>query len=296
MKKIKYIVITTIALIAILQSCTEKDVPDTDRTVVVVDDTTTNDFDLFLDREFVEPYNIDFIYKWIDVESNFDYTLVPAEYEESVRMANLVRYLCLEAFEEVAPDDFLKTYFPKQIVMVGTSAFQNNGTEILGTAEGGVKIVLYDINSLDTTDIDLLYSRYFRTIFHEFAHILHQTKDFTVDFDAISLDDYVGDLWNESWNQTDNTSAAAGFISDYASSEPNEDFVELFAFYITNNETSWAQIIENAGDVGGPIITQKMEIVKKYLLSTWSIDIDALRDEIELRANNLDSQDLDNIN
>lgn len=49
---------------------------------------------------------------------------------------------------------------------------------VLGTAEGGMKITLYNVNDInpDKIDINLLNEYYFQTMHHEFAHILHQTK------------------------------------------------------------------------------------------------------------------------
>lgn len=49
---------------------------------------------------------------------------------------------------------------------------------VLGTAEGGMKITLYNVNDInpDQIDINLLNDYYFQTMHHEFAHILHQTK------------------------------------------------------------------------------------------------------------------------
>jgi substrate import-associated zinc metallohydrolase lipoprotein len=208
-------------------------------------------------------------------------------------MANLVKYLCLDAYDEVAPEGFLKLYFPKMIMLVGSPAYLNNGTIILGTAEGGLKITLYDINRLDITNIDRLYEYYFRTIFHEFSHILHQTKDYTTDFDRISVTNYVGDSWSEAWDG--GSSLQAGFISDYSSKEPNEDFVELIAHYITYSPEKWAETLDAAGANGSSIINQKMDIIRSYLSMSWDIDIDQLRNAVQTRAANLDNLDLDNI-
>ena len=51
---------------------------------------------------------------------------------------------------------------------------------MLGTAEGGKKITLYEVNSLDfeNVDIEVLNEYYFKTMHHEFAHILHQKRNY----------------------------------------------------------------------------------------------------------------------
>ncbi|WP_321319795.1 putative zinc-binding metallopeptidase [Labilibaculum sp.] len=292
MNKIKYWLFVMV-MVFVLSACSEDDEPNPDESVISVEAAEKNDFDRYLEKTFVDTYNISFQYKLQDIESDMNYALVPASYENSIKMANLIKYLCLDAYEEVAPEGFLKKYFPKMFMMVGSAGWHNNGTYTLGTAEGGLKITLYLINDLDVTDVQTLYSHYFRTIFHEFSHILHQTKDYTTDFDKISVTDYVGDSWNDAWDGQ--SSLARGFISDYSSKEANEDFVELIAHYITNTPESWDAKIESAGDTGKAILAQKMAIIKSYLKEVWSIDIDALRNAIQTRAEKLGEQDLDNI-
>ncbi len=282
-----------ISALVFLVACEKEEEPDTSKTVITVEQDHINDFDKYLNEIYTKPYNISFLYKMEDIESDMNYALVPAVYENSIKMANLVKYLCLDSYEEVAPDWFLERYFPKMLMMVGSAAYRNNGTMVLGTAEGGLKITLYDINNLDVTDVERLYERYFRTIFHEFSHILHQTIDYTRDFDKISATDYVGGSWNDAWGAGE--SLQAGFISDYSSKEANEDFVEIIAHYITYSPERWAETLNNAGEVGAGRINQKFIIIRNYLQDSWNIDIDALRDAIARRAANLDQQDLDNI-
>jgi hypothetical protein len=44
----------------------------------------------------------------------------------------------------------------------------------LGTAEGGLKITLYNAESLKPADLDNLNEYFFKTMHNEFSHILHQ--------------------------------------------------------------------------------------------------------------------------
>lgn len=294
MIKIKYWLLAT-AMVFVFGACSKDDEPNPDMSVINMGKGKQNDFDKYLEKTFVDTYNINFIYKWEDVESDMAYALVPANYENSIKMANLIKYLCLDAYEEVAPSGFLKKYFPKMFVMVGSAGYRNNGTYVLGTAEGGLKITLYMINDLDVEDVSRLYSHYFRTIFHEFSHILHQTKSFTTDFDKISATDYVGGSWNEAWTNKQDERWAKGFISDYSTKETNEDFVELIAHYITYTPEEWETMLVDAGSVGSAIIKEKMTIVKSYMKDVWSIDMDDLREAIDSRAKKLDEQNLDNI-
>ncbi|MDO5608181.1 MAG: putative zinc-binding metallopeptidase [Capnocytophaga sp.] len=289
----KYIKDIAFGVVVILMSaCSAEDKPDAGTTVIALEDDLSTKFDVFLKREYVDTYNIQFMYKMVDAESDMNYTLVPATYANSVKMANLVKYLCLEPYNAVAPDNFLKLYFPKMIMMVGSPAYRNNGTMVLGTAEGGLKITLYNINGLNVNNLNTLYEYYFRTIYHEFSHILHQTKDFPNDFRMITPAAYVGDSWN---TISEVNARRAGFISPYSMKESNEDFVELIAYYITYTDAQWTAALTAAGTTGAPIIQQKIEIVKNYLLASWDIDLDALKAEVQTRAANLSNVDLDNI-
>lgn len=273
-------------------ACQEDDI-DNSKSVITIDGSVENEFDKYIQHIYTSPYNIKFLYRWEDIESDMNYALVPADYENSIKMANMVKYLCLDAYEAVAPKNFLKRYFPKMIMMVGSPAYNNNNTMVLGTAEGGLKITLYNINNLNVDDTEQLFKYYFRTIFHEFSHILHQTKDYTTDFDRISATEYVGDSWSDAWEKK--SCLEAGFISDYSSKEANEDFVELIAHYITKDTSTWAEMMDAAGAEGQAIINQKMEIVSSYLQEAWSIDINALRAEVLSRTEKLGEQNLDNI-
>ena len=132
-------------------------------------------FDEWLLENFIEPYNIRVMYRYEDMESDMTYNLVPARYERSIEMAQLVSYLCLQAYDEITGSrDFIRANFPKDLFFVGSPAYNNNGSIVLGTAEGGTKITLYNLNTLDPRNVDALNSSYFKTIHHEFGHILNQ--------------------------------------------------------------------------------------------------------------------------
>jgi substrate import-associated zinc metallohydrolase lipoprotein len=204
-----------------------------------------NEFDKWLQKNYVEPYNIEFKYRFEYKESDPKYNLAPADYDKSIALAKLTKYLWLEAYDELLGKDFLRTYAPKILNLVGSVAYNSNGGVVLGTAEGGMKIVLYNVNSLnpDKLNMDFLNEWFFNTMHHEFAHILHQTKNYPTDFNEISKADYQSDSWV---NLSDEEALAMGFVNNYASSETQEDFVQTIAFYITKSDEEWAELLEQA--------------------------------------------------
>lgn len=252
-----------------------------------------NDFDKWILKNYVEPYNIDFKYRMEYNESDMNYYLVPAEYEKSIQIAKLLLHLCIGAYDEVTESkEFIRSYFPKMVHLVGSAAYKNNGTMVLGEAEGGLKMTLYYINNLQLNPAFLNYY-YFKTMHHEFAHILHQTKPYPAVFEMISGTDYVADTWSDVWDG-DADAQANGFVSEYASKEANEDFVEIIAIYITNTAQAWNSMIQAAAE-GGDIITSKFDIVYNYMNSTWGIDLNELREVILRRESEIGELDLTDI-
>lgn len=290
---IKYIKYLSVMLAAfLLVSCGEEKLDPNSQ--ILDSNVEMNEFDEWLVDNYVTPYNIEFIYRMEYIESDMNYYLVPAQYEKSVQIAKLMIHLCLQAYDEVTGDkEFIRTYFPKMIHIIGSAAYRNNGTMVLGTAEGGLKITLYMINSLQL-DPDYLNQYYFHTMHHEFAHILHQTKPYSSDFEMISGTDYVKDTWNDAF-KSDADAQQHGFITPYAASEANEDFVELLSTYITNTPKFWSDMLKTAGKDGSAIIEQKFDIVYNYMKNTWGIDLNDLRDVILKRQGEIDQLDLDNL-
>ena len=257
---------------------------------------TKNELDIWLAKNYLEPYNIDFQYRYNDRLSDRSYNVVPAEYNRSKALAILVKHIWLDAYTEVAGQNFLKSYCPRQMQLIGSYEYNSNGERILGTAEGGLKIMLYGVNALDidnprivvddwysdhnATPIDLNYG-FFHTMHHEFCHILTQQKNYSTDFQTISA----GSYHSSDWINIDDTKAAPmGFVSGYASSEYNEDFAETFATYVTMSDKAWNGILEKAGTSGAEIITKKLTMVKEYFRDSWNIDIDSLRQVVLRRS------------
>ncbi|WP_343523415.1 putative zinc-binding metallopeptidase [Pedobacter sp.] len=251
-----------------------------------------NALDNYIYNNLVLDYNIDVLYKYVDKESDQNYNLVPANYDSSIRMTKLLKYLGFEPYDDVTGGkSFIKGYFPKLINYIGEAAYRNNGTRILGTAEGARKITLYEVNRLNATsgvNANFLTDSYFHTIHHEFQHILNQTTDFPSSFRTISGTSYVDDLWVSAW-ANDGAAIAAGFISPYASSSDKEDFAELYSFYVTLSAAQWDARLNATGSTaaGRTIINNKLILVKNYMLTVWNIDMDVLRANIQARIANL---------
>lgn len=250
MKKIKFY-ISALLLVAIgvmsLSSCSEDKLgdtifPDVDETL---DPTSyTYQLDKFINENYLNKYNLTFLYKMPDVSTNMNYNLVPATYENSIDLAVLCKHLWFDVYDKVAGPDFLKTYGPRIILLVGSPAYNpSSGTETVGLAEGGIKISLFKVNAMRINDFNMMNEYYFKTMHHEFAHILHQTKTYPQEFNTISVGHYDSNNWQD---RNEGSVTSLGFVTTYASSEFREDFAETIANYIVKTDAQWERILDLA--------------------------------------------------
>ena len=238
-----------------------------------------------------------------DIEADMKYTLAPAMPDKCIALSKVIKYLWLEAYDEVAGLTFTRTYTPRVIHMIGSGAYNTNNTVVLGTAEGGLKITLYRVNDIDPEHVTAaqLNDAYLKTMHHEFAHILHQTKNYSTEYQNITGKDYIGDDWSSN-SQTEALARSKGFISRYARYSADEDFVEMISIFVTRDEAAWEALLkasetvaEGNKETGRALLEQKFEIVKDYMKNSWNIDIYKLRTVVQRRGDSLGQLDLTQI-
>jgi len=249
MKKIISL-LSIVAVVAAFSSCrTEDDLTDSifDTTVPVVDpNKTTAPFDQWLYDNFVVPYNVEVQYQFNFPASDLSFQLAPADYNRSQLLAHMIRYLFYDVYTKYAGEQFMKQYGPRIFHFIGSTGYNaTSGTEVLGTAAGGVKITLYNVNEMkpysdnvqyNNDDITVLNERYFHTMHHEFSHILHQTKAYPVAFGQVTSSTYDPMTWQE---RDSVITHQLGYVTHYASSATYEDFVETLSCIITDTDHRW---------------------------------------------------------
>lgn len=250
-----------------------------DTNIPVYDEnSTTYPFDKWVYENFTEPYNVQIQYKFNFNASDKDFQLSPAEYNRSQLLSHFVRYLFYDVYtacrpsDDTKPENFMKKYGPRLFHFIGSSGYSpSTGTEVLGTASGGVKITLYNVNEMKPysedvvytpADIDLLNDRYFHTMHHEFSHILHQTKSYPVTFGQVTSGTYDASNWQD---RDSTTTHRLGYVTHYASSANTEDFVEVLSCIITDTEWRWMNRLISA-TVNGMCSGDK-EQVKEFVKS-----------------------------
>lgn len=295
----------------VFTSCDSDD--DLSSTSVFAGDTikTQNEFDKWIVKNYLTPYNIDFQYRYNDKLTDQTYNVIPADYDKSVALAILVKHMWLdaysEAFENVYKKDaatyyegkgmnFLRTYSFRQMQLIGSNEYFSNGSIIQGSAEGGLKIMLYGVNRLDIDNprinvedpyedreempIDMNYW-FFHTMHHEFCHILTQKKSYSTDYQTITAGSYHSQDWV---NLKDSAVQKEGFVTAYGSSEYNEDFAEVYATYVTMTPDAWQMILNKAGKEGAALLESKLSLVRSYFSESWGLDIDEMRDIVLRRS------------
>lgn len=199
-KPYKYL--ASLALGLVIASCSSSaDIPKGSPSVILDPKVELNAFDKWLQENLVTPYNIELKYTLEDNETSMSYHLAPADKQKSIQLAHLIQYLCFEPYDEVTGSTtFIRSLFPKVVQLVGSPAYNVNGSRILGSAEGGRKMTLYTVNQLNVRDVADMNENFFHTMHHEFGHIQNQTKRFSEAFDKVTPRGYTGDTWTSAWN------------------------------------------------------------------------------------------------
>jgi substrate import-associated zinc metallohydrolase lipoprotein len=231
--------------------------------------------DTFVKVNFQEPYNVRYMYKMQDMSlssSDLQKNLTPCSYDKSVDLATLAKYLWFDIYKELANQHevFLKKYSPRIIHIIGSKSLNvSQGTETLGVAEGGLKISLYNANNLSVDDIDMMNEYFFKTMHHEFGHILDQTISRPLLFNLLSNGQYDASGWT---NTPDSVAAGRGFVSPYASSMAREDWVEVLANYVTRDTLSWNILLGSAEYEWEEIDIESESAYKKLITPGCNLD------------------------
>ena len=248
--KLNILILAAVALATInMASCTKDDLGPSifDTKDYPLDrNLYTFPLDTFVKVNFLEPYNMKFLYRMQYISSDKDKNLTPASYENSCKLAVLTKYLWYDAYKDVAENGntFLKLYSPRIIHVIGSKSLNtSSGTETLGVTEGGTKVTLNRVNYLDPSDIDNMNEYFFETMHHEFGHILDNNKLHPTTFNLLSNGHYNAAGWSDT---PDSVAYSLGFVSPYSSASYTEDWVETLGRYITRDSLAMEKMMGTA--------------------------------------------------
>ncbi len=237
--------------------------------------------DNWLTDNYVKPYNVEVKYKWDQFEIDLNAMLVPPKEEKIIPVMSMIKDIWISPYETLAGSTFIKVLCPKKYVLVGSPRYNSSGTITLGEAEGGRKITIYRINRFESGDIELIQS-IMKTVHHEFAHTMHQTKLYPQEYMNITPGGYTSS-WN---NVSDETALKLGYISSYACASPDEDFAEMIARILIYGRKSFEERVAMANKIWndpalnagltynpGAALKQKEAIIITYLKDVWGVNL-----------------------
>lgn len=284
-----------VALAALMLTSCFKDEPDSKSIFDDVESAPKTEFDLWLERHYVEPYNINFEYRMPDRETNYGYWVSPPPVDKCVQLAKLIKYVVLDGMAELmaAEEDPLllaKSYFPRQLFLVGSHEISSTGTVVLASAENGLQINLLGVNFFDCED-EASCAQFVGTIIHEFAHILDGNIAVPIEYDLVTKDGYIGDQYSSAPNDY----LQNGFLSNYARSTPAEDIAVMVAALVGNDADWWESTLSSAGDTGRAYLEKKRDILVSWLRDDFGIDVYDWHDIYTGRVATIDQIDWDSL-
>lgn len=295
MKMKKYIsLILAACSVLVMSSCTKDEVSS--ESIFKEENHRYTEFDSWLQRNYVEPYNVRFEYRMPDRETSFNYWVSPPNIKESIMIAKLIKFTTLEAMVEMMssgdetedPALFVKSYFPKVLFLVGSFEISSSGSTALASAENGLQINILGVNFFEYhKDAERIAG----TMLHEFTHILDGIHGSPAEFKDITLSDYVGDRYT---SLTDDP-YQKGFVSNYARSHYSEDVAETGGRLISLTEEEREAMIAKAGPVGGPLMRKKFDMLKKWLKDSYGVDSERWCEIYHRRIAQLDSLDWESL-
>ncbi|MDF2381249.1 putative zinc-binding metallopeptidase [Nostoc ellipsosporum NOK] len=291
MKKITTAILLMIIVPAMMLSCgKDKDNLDAaDNLLGLGGDTWVGTaIDSWLYDSLVRPHNIQVKYKWDQSEFDVSKTLVPPDESKIIPIWSMLRQAWIQPYIDVLGLPFFNKYSPKLFVLSGDFSYNANGSITLGTAEGGRKIVLYGSNRFlvrgmtgysASRDSAFVKKFFLQTVHHEFGHILHQTIMYPIEFKRVNPALFSGNNWI---NIADTAARRDGFVTSYASSAYDEDFVETIAIMLVEGRDGFNALVNSipAGTSKNgttqtqarAYLRQKEAIVVGYFRQAWNVD------------------------
>lgn len=230
--------------------------------------------DEWLAQNFTKPFNIDVKYRWDPFEVPLDKTLVPPLVSKVQPTMEAVKKIWIDPYIKVAGEDFIKRFCPKQYVLVGSANWNTDGTIVLGTAEGGRKVILYQINNFDKKNVPVV-KEMLHTIHHEFAHILHQNILYPIAYKQITPGTYTSNWYNISEEEALNF----GYVTSYSMLNPDEDFVEMVATLLVDGQAVFNARLATlkTNPWAKDALIKKQQMVIDYFLKTYNINFKTLQ-------------------
>lgn len=224
----KFISLLFIAAISVVTSSCFSD--ESVEAPVKTQQPSDDPIDQYIQTNFLDKYGVAVRYRFVDRYVDNNKRVTPPKREVVEPTLDFLADFWIEPFISVPNGrNFFEDYVPAEIVLIGSTMYNADGTVTLGTADAGARITLTEVNFVDPENLDWVF-RQLGTIYHEFAHIMHQRNNLPPSWQQISPEGYTSlGSW---YNLTDEEALQRGFVSPYGTSTFNEDFAEVVAFLL----------------------------------------------------------------
>lgn len=246
--------------------------------------------DIYIQEHFTDRYGMAIRYKFVDRFVKPGERVATPKLSVVRPMLDFIDEFWIAPFLEVTNGKvFFENHVPAEIVFLGGLIYNNDGTVTLGTADAGAQITFTNVNAIDLNDLEWR-DQQLHTVYHEFAHIVHQRYKLPAAFETIAASGYTS---AGSWfNLTDTQAIERGFVSPYATSSPNEDFAETVAFYLfytdffedfINQESDCQSANCENLNAGKALIQKKLSAISEHYKKVTGIDLDDLRAAVQAK-------------
>lgn len=236
--------------------------------------------DQYIQENFLDEFGIAVRYKFVDRYVDQNKRVTPPKLNVVVPMLDFLTEFWIEPFTDVANGNrFFRSHVPAEIILIGSTMYNADGTVTLGTADAGARITLTEVNFVNVDDQSWVF-RQLGTIYHEFAHIVHQRYNLPPAWQEISPQGYTSlGSW---YNLTDEEALQRGFVSPYGTSTFNEDFAEVVAFLLfrpdfftryIEDEPNCATIDCAARNEGRAMLRRKYNAVLEHYEQNTGVDL-----------------------
>jgi substrate import-associated zinc metallohydrolase lipoprotein len=257
---------------------------------IITVEPSTDPVDVFIRTNFLDKYGVAVRYRYVDRYVDPTKRVTPPKKELVEPLLNFLTAFWVEPFISVENgDEFFKSHVPAEVVLIGSFIYNPDGTVTLGTADAGARITLTEVNNFDPEDTEWII-RQLGTIYHEFAHIVHQRYNLPANFQQISPQGYTS---SGSWfSLNDDEALRRGFVSPYATSSFNEDFAETAAFILfdpefyetyINQEENCATLECVERNEGRALIQRKLNAVLTHYEQNTGVDLLKVRAIIQAK-------------
>ena len=278
-----------IGIVSMATSC----YPDESIESPVKQNTPSEDpIDVFIQTNFIDKYGVAVRYKFVDRYVDPNKRVSPPRRELVEPMLNFLTQFWIEPYTGVQNGRrFFENHVPAEVIFIGSPIYNDDGTVTLGTADAGARITLTEVNNIDIQNETWLFQQ-LNTIYHEFAHIVHQRYNLPTNWQQISPEGYTS---LGSWYTLSNADALErGFVSPYATSTYNEDFAETVAFILfrpdfyevyINDEQNCTTADCVARNEGRALLRRKYTAVLAHYEQVTGVDLLEVRAIVQDRIN-----------